>query len=263
MKKKRTALITGATSGIGFELVKLFAADSIDLLLVSRNKKKLLEIKKSTIQEYKINVDIIACDLAVPNSASKVLEFCLLNKISIDYLVNNAGFGIYGHFIENNLADVQEMINLNILSLTEMTKFFLVNMKKNKFGKVLNVASVAAFQPGPLMSVYSATKHFVLAFSEALSEELSDSNVSITVLCPGPTISGFQKRAGFPPTARLFTSPFTYSSKQVAVFGYKKLMNKKRIAIPGIANNISYFLVRFIPKSILTRITKKIFEYMH
>ena len=134
MKKKRTALITGATSGIGFELVKLFAADSIDLLLVSRNKKKLLEIKKSTIQEYKINVDIIACDLAVTNSAIKVLEFCLLNKISIDYLVNNAGFGIYGHFIENNLADVQEMINLNILSLTEMTKF-LVNMKKKQLRK--------------------------------------------------------------------------------------------------------------------------------
>ena len=147
--------------------------------------------------------------------------------------------------------------------LTELTKYFLIDMKKSKYGKIMNVASVASFQPGPLMSVYSATKHYVLAFSEAIAEELSNTNISVTTLCPGPTISGFQERAGFHSSSRLFKSPLTATSKQVAVFGYKKMMVGKRIVIPGFSNKISTALVKFIPNTIKTRIVKKVFDYMH
>ena len=155
------------------------------------------------------------------------------------------------------------MIHLNITSLTELTKYFLINMKKENYGKIMNVASVASFQPGPLMTIYSATKHYVLAFSEALAEELSKDNITVTSLCPGPTISGFQKRAGFHSSSRLFKSPLTATSKQVALFGYKKMMKGKRIVIPGFSNKISTFIVKFIPSNIKTRIVKKVFDFMH
>ena len=177
--------------------------------------------------------------------------------------MNNAGFGIYGHFIDNELDDIQEMIHLNITSLTEMTNYFLINMKKENYGRILNVASVASFHPGPLMSVYSATKHYVLAFSEAIAEELRKDNISITTLCPGPTISGFQKRAGFHKSSRLFKSPLTATSREVAVFGYKKMMAGKRIVIPGLSNKISTTLVKFIPSILKTRMVKKVFDFMH
>ena len=163
----------------------------------------------------------------------------------------------------SELDDIQEMIHLNITSLTEMTNYFLINMKKENYGRILNVASVASFQPGPLMSVYSATKHYVLAFSEAIAEELRKDNISITTLCPGPTISGFQKRAGFHKSSRLFKSPLTATSREVAVFGYKKMMAGKRIVIPGLSNKISTTLVKFIPSILKTRMVKKVFDFMH
>lgn len=263
MGNLKTALITGASSGIGFELIKLFAKDQINLVLVSRNKKRLLDIQNDILANYNIEVFIFPCDLSISNSSEKVYQFCCLNNLKINYLVNNAGFGIYGDFIDNKFNDIQQMIHLNTTSLTELTKYFLLNMKKENYGRIMNVASVASFQPGPLMSIYSATKHFVLAFSEALAEELSHDNISVTTLCPGPTISGFQKRAGFHSSSRLFKSPLTATSKQVALFGYKKMMRGKRIVIPGFSNKISTSIVKFIPSAIKTRIVRRLFEYMH
>lgn len=259
----KTALITGSSSGIGFELIKLFAKDKINLVLVSRNKKKLLDIQNDILGNYDIKVFIFPCDLSTSNSSKKVYQFCCLNNLKISYLVNNAGFGIYGDFIDNSFNDIQQMIHLNTTSLTELTKFFLLHMKKENYGRIMNVASVASFQPGPLMSIYSATKHFVLAFSEAIAEELSDDNISVTTLCPGPTISGFQKRAGFHSSSRLFKSPLTATSKQVALYGYKQMMRGKRIVIPGFSNKISTSIVKFIPSTIKTRIVRRLFEYMH
>ena len=263
MSNLKTALITGASSGIGFELIKLFARDKINLVLVSRNETRLLEIKKNITSTYAIKVFLCPCDLSRQHSANKVYKFCLSNNLKINYLVNNAGFGIYGDFIKTEFKDIQEMIHLNITSLTELTKYFLINMKKENYGRILNVASVASFQPGPLMSIYSATKHYVLAFSEAIAEELRKDNISVTTLCPGPTISGFQKRAGFHSSSRLFKSPLTATSKEVAVFGYKKMISGKRIIIPGFSNKISTILVKFIPSTIKTRIVKKVFDFMH
>jgi len=262
-KRKKTALITGPTSGIGFEFVSLFAEDNIDLVLVARRQEILEKIKKDVIRKYKINVVIFPIDLSVMGSAEKVYKFCLKNNLEIDYLVNNAGFGAYGFFSENSIELEKEMIQLNITSLTELTKYFSLDMKKRGFGKIMNVASTASFQPGPLMSVYCATKHYVVAFSEAIAEEFKNSGVSITTLCPGPTISGFQKRAGFREDAKLFNSPTTASSKQVALFGYKKMMNNKRIVIYGFANKLSAFFVKFLPSTVKTYVVKKVFKYYH
>jgi len=263
MRHLKTALITGASSGIGLELVKLFAKDKINLVLVSRNKKKLIDIQNDILSNYNIKVYIFSCDLSTSNSSEKVYQFCCINNLKINYLVNNAGFGVYGEFFGNKFIDIQQMIHLNTTSLTELTKYFLLNMKKENYGRIMNVASVASFQPGPLMSIYSATKHYVLAFSEAIAEELSDDNISVTTLCPGPTISGFQKRAGFHLSSRLFRSPLTATSKQVALFGYKKMMRGKRIVVPGFSNKISTYIVKFIPSTFKTRIVRMLFEYMH
>ena len=263
MTNVKTALITGASSGIGLELINLFARDKINLVLVSRNKKKLIEIKKEITSKHEVKVFLYPCDLSCQNSASDVYNFCVSQNLTINYLVNNAGFGIYGDFFEMKFKDIQEMIHLNITSLTELAKYFLINMKKENYGRILNVASVASFQPGPLMSIYSATKHYVLAFSEGIAEELRKDNISVTTLCPGPTISGFQKRAGFHKNSRLFKSPLTATSKEVAIFGYKKMMAGKRIVIPGFSNKISTTLVKFIPSTIKTRIVKKVFDFMH
>ena len=260
---KKIALITGASSGIGLELTYLLAKDKIDLVLVSRNEKKLRQIKSTMANKFNIRIHIFPCDLSLANSSKRVFEFCKNQDLKINFLINNAGFGIYGNFVDNNIQDIQQMIHLNITSLTELTKYFLEDMKKQNYGKILNVASVASFQPGPLMGVYSATKHFVLAFSESLAEELRVNNITVTTLCPGPTISGFQKRAGFHSSSRLFKSPFTANSKEVASFGYRKMMQGKRIIIPGISNKISTILVKFIPSKIKTRIVKKVFDFMH
>ena len=261
--KQKTALITGPTSGIGFELISLFCKDNIDLVLVSRNEERLQKIKEDVIKNYNINVALFPIDLSHTNSAKKVYEFCVKNNLEIDYLVNNAGFGIYGLFEEAPIQLDQEMIQLNITSLTELTKYFALEMKKRGFGKIMNVASTASFQPGPWMSVYCATKHYVLAFSEAIAEEFKGSGVSVTTLCPGPTISGFQERAGFRKEAKLFSSPATATSKQVAVFGYRKMMNKKRVVIYGFLNNLSAFFVKFVPSTWKTSLVKKIFKYYH
>ncbi len=262
-KINKTALITGPTSGIGFELISLFCNDNIDLVLVSRNKEKLENIKNYIINNYDVNVFILSIDLSNSGSAKKVYEFCVHHNLKIDYLVNNAGFGIYGFFEKTSIQLEIEMIHLNITSLTELTKYFAVDMKKRGFGKIMNVASTASFQPGPWMSVYCATKHYVLAFSEAIAEEFKNSGVSITTLCPGPTISGFQERAGFKKNAKLFNSPTTATSKQVAIFGYRKMMRRKRVVVYGFLNNLSTFFVKFVPNNLKTILVKKVFKYYH
>ena len=259
----KTALITGPTSGIGFELISLFCNDNIDLVLVSRNKEKLEDIKDYILKNYDINVVIFPIDLSHSSSASKVYKFCTDHNLKIDYLVNNAGFGLYGVFEKTSVQLEREMIQLNITSLTELTKYFALDMKKRGFGKIMNVASTASFQPGPWMSVYCATKHYVLAFSEAIAEEFKESGVSITTLCPGPTISGFQERAGFKKNAKLFNAPSTATSKQVAIFGYRKMMKRKRVVIYGFLNNLSAFFVKFVPNNWKTILVKKVFKYYH
>lgn len=179
----KTALITGATSGLGYEFVKLFAKDGYNLVIIARNKQKMEQIKQSF---QSIDVTVIAKDLSAPNAVKEVFKEVEKQGISIDVLVNNAGFGLLGNFDELDIQKQLDMIQLNVAALTELTYYVLPKMKQKNEGKILNIASTAAFQPGPLMAVYYATKAYVLSFSEALVEELSESAVTVTTLCPGP-----------------------------------------------------------------------------
>ena len=180
-------------------------------------------------------------------------------NIDVDVLINNAGFGNLGKFSESDLKKELEMINVNISALTALTRLFLPEMIAKNHGKILNVASTAAFQPGPMMSVYYATKAYVLSFSEALSEELKGTGVTVTALCPGPTASNFQKTAGIQET-KLIKGKRIATSKEVAEFGYDAMMKGKRIAVQGTMNKLMAYGVKFLHRRLVTRTVKKMHE---
>jgi uncharacterized protein len=248
---KKTALITGASSGLGYEFVKLFANDGYNLVLVARNEKKLNEIK----QAFKnIDVTVIKKDLSSPNAAKEVYEWLKTKEISIDVLVNNAGFGLLGSFDELTVEKQTEMINLNISTLTQLTHYFLPEMKRNGSGKILNVASLAAFLPVPMMAVYAATKAYVLSFSEALNEELSGTNVTVTALCPGATKTNFGTVANAAET-KVFKDAM--DAEVVAKQAYKALLSGKSTVITGGLNKASALGVKFIPRKTIPKLTKR------
>jgi len=250
-----TALITGASSGIGYELAKLFAKDRINLVLVARNESKLISIKKDFEQKYNINVKIIIKDLSLKSSPQEIYDELINDKISIEYLINNAGFGYWGKFSDTMLEMELKMINLNIISLTILTKLFLKNMLKNNFGKILNVSSTASFQPGPNMAVYYATKAYVSSFTEAVSEELRNTSVSITTLCPGPTNTNFEYFSGLNKT-KLFKIMKPANAYKVAKYGYKNMMKGKRLAIYGFTNKLILIIEKFFPRIIILKMIK-------
>lgn len=252
-------LITGASSGIGFELAKVFARNSHNLILVARSAAKLEELKNEIKAAHKVSVEVISLDLSKPESAEELFNATQSKNLQVDILINNAGFGDHGLFVNSELKKNQEMIDLNILTLTKLTHLYVQPMLKNKSGKIMNVASTAAFQPGPLMSVYYATKAYVLHFSEGLHEELIGTGVTITSLCPGATASGFQAAANLSNVALLDTIKIP-SSRDVAEYAYSALMNKKVVAIHGLMNAIFANGVRLLPRSLIRKIAKKLQE---
>jgi len=254
---KQAALITGASSGIGFELAKYFAADKINLLLVARSAEKMEQLAEQLRKDFLIEVHVVPKDLGDYSKAYDLFNYCEENQLQIDYLVNNAGFGDYGNFAESQWSKQQSMINLNITCLTLLTHLFLPGMLKRKFGRILNVASIAAFMPGPFMSVYYATKAYVLHFSEGLSGELQGSGVSITALCPGPTESGFQAGANME-DSKLLKGRKMPSSNEVAKYGYRSMMKGKTVAIHGILNKIVANAIRFTPRSLAVKIIRMV-----
>ena len=225
----KTALITGASSGIGLELAKIFAGDKHDLVLVARSGDKLNELA-TELRKENISVEVIVADLSLPNAAEDLFNAVQQKNIIIQFLVNNAGFGDFGFFTEANWKKTERMINVNITALTHLTHLFLPSMIKNGYGRILNLASTAAFQPGPLMSVYYATKAYVLHFSEAIGNELKDTGVKVTALCPGATESGFQAASNME-ESRLVKGRKLPTSKEVAEFGYKA-MNPHTVHTP-------------------------------
>lgn len=251
----KTALITGASSGIGFELAKEFATNKNNLLLVARNGAKLKEMAEDLSNRYGVMVNTLALDLSELNSALMVFEHCQKNSLQIDYLINNAGFGDFGFFAESKWDKQLQMINLNITTLTHLTHLFLPTMIKNKYGKIMNVASTAAFQPGPTMSVYYATKAFVLHFSEAIANELEGTGVTVTALCPGPTESGFQSAAALE-ESKLVKGKKLPSSAVVAQYGYQALMNGKKVAIHGVLNAIMARAIGFVPRGMVLKMVR-------
>jgi len=255
--KMTYTLITGASSGIGYEMAKVFAEHGHNLILTARSESKLRELKASVESQFKIQAEVIPADLSKPDGSQKLFQAVQSKGLSVDILINNAGFGDHGFFHESNLEKDKEMVQVNITTLIELTYLFLPSMLKARSGKIMNVASTAAFQPGPFMSVYYATKAFVLFFSEGLCEELDDTGVSVTVLCPGPTKSGFHEVANLKDVSLLDATPMA-TSLQVAAYGYKALMRDQAVAIPGVMNNVMATLVRFVPRGIVRKLVKKL-----
>lgn len=250
-------LITGASSGIGYELAKVFARQQHNLILSARSTEKLLELKSQLQSQYKIQVEVITLDLSQPGSALSLFDKVNALGLTVDILVNNAGVGTHGKFADIELHKTQSMIHLNIVSLTELTKLFLPQMLAKKTGRIMNVASVAGFQPGPLMSVYYATKAFVLFFSEGLFEELKNSGITVTALCPGPTASGFQANANMENMA-IFDNLKVPTSATVAEYGYRALMDGKAVAVEGFANKLFPFVVRLFPRFMVRQVVMKV-----
>jgi len=256
---KKTALITGASSGIGFELAKIHASKGDNLILVARSLAKLDELKMELEKKHGISVVNIEKDLSRIGSVAELYAEIKRQNIEVDYLINNAGFGDFGLFHELNWQKQEQMINLNITALTQLTRLFLQEMVERKNGRIMNVASTAAFQPGPLMAVYYATKAYVLSFSEAVDNEVRDFGVTVTALCPGPTESGFQAVASIE-DSKLVKGKKLPSSKEVAEYGYKAMMKGKTVAIHGFINALLANSVRFTPRSIMVKAVRKIQE---
>jgi short-subunit dehydrogenase len=259
MEKQGTALITGASSGIGGELAKIFAKDGYNLVLVARSEGKLKELAGELAEKHGTLSTIIPADLAKPSAGAAIAGHLDSLKMTVDVLVNNAGYGTNGPFAKNPMEPELAMIQVNILALTELTRRFLPGMIARGKGRILNVASTAAFQPGPFMAVYYATKAFVLSFSEAIAEELEGTGVSVTALCPGPTQSGFQAAAKID-DIKLFQSKWIPDSATVALAGYRALMSGKRVYIHGFANKVAAGSVRFVPRRMTTSLVRRLQE---
>ncbi len=258
-KTEKTALITGATKGIGYELTKLFAEDSYNLVLIALSMSELKEIKEYLNNKYDIDILIIEQDLSVPNASLKIFRETVKKQIIVDVLVNNAGIGDFEIFNNEDITKISQIMQINIVSLTELTKLYLKEMVDKKEGKILNVSSMAAFQPGPHMAVYYASKAYVQSFSEAIASELEGTGVTVTTLCPGPTKTGFQDKVGSK-DSKLAKLNLLSSSKDVAKYGYKALNKGKRIAIPGFLNIVIVNTVKFIPGKVTTQVVKKLQE---
>jgi uncharacterized protein len=252
-----TALITGASNGIGFELAKVHAEKGDDLVLVARSKDILDALGRELEEKHKIKVYIIGKDLSLPGSAKEIYDELKLNNISVDYLINNAGSGDYGFFADSDWNRQEQMINLNVTSLVHLTWLFLPEMINRKNGRILNLASTASFQPGPTMSVYFASKAFVLSFSEAINNEVREHGISATALCPGPTLSGFQAAASLR-DKKLFENKNFPGSREVAEFGYRAMMKGKAVAIHGLKNALFANSVRFAPSSLVVKFTRMV-----
>ena len=258
----KTALITGASSGIGYELAIIHASKGDNLVLVARNISKLNQLKTELEKQYKVTVYVIETDLSATNASKELFDETQRKNIQIDYLVNNAGFGDFGMFYETDWNKEEQMINLNITCLTHLTKLYLQEMVKRKSGKIMNVASTAAFQSGPTMAVYYATKAYVLSFSEAIDNEVRDKGITVTALCPGATESGFQAAAAMEESA-LVKGKKLPTSKEVAEYGYKAMMSGKTVAIHGAMNYIMANAIRFLPRKLVVKITRQIQDKAH
>lgn len=259
---RQTALITGASSGIGLDFTWLLAEAGHDVVLVARGEEKLQALAKEVEAKHGVRAVALASDLADPAAPSRLVEALKARGLKVDVLVNNAGFGGYGAFAEADAEEQQRMIQVNVMALTALTRLLLPDMVARKAGRILNVASTAAFQPGPLMAVYYATKAYVLSFSEALGNELEGTGVTVTCLCPGPTKTGFQGRAKME-ESKLVKGKEMMDSRTVARVGMEALMRGQAVVIPGFMNKMLANSVRFLPRSTATRIVRNIQERAH
>ncbi len=258
MKNQREmALITGASTGIGLDLARLMAPD-FDLIITARNHARLEEIASEFQGNHGSRVHVIPADLARPDSPQKIFDEVSRRGLRVDALINNAGFGAYGEFKDITLEAQLEMIQVNITALTHLTRLFISGMLERKHGRIMNVASTAGFQPGPLMAVYYATKAYVISFSEAIANELKGTGVTVTCLAPGATATEFAARADME-NSRLFKLG-RMKSIAVAKAGYKGMMKGKTLVIPGLKNWVMAESVRFGPRKLVTAVARRVQE---
>jgi uncharacterized protein len=255
MPDRKTALITGASFGIGMEFARVFAREGYNLVLVARNGDRLRQLASELEKAHSTRSLILATDLTEPGAAAYVLDQTTRADIQVDVLVNNAGFGQYGMFADNDLEECLRQIQLNVTTLTHLTRLYLPAMMERKTGSILNVASTAAFQPGPLMAVYFATKAYVLHFSEALANELRGSGITVTCLCPGATATEFHKRANA--TGMRLLKFGAMDARTVAEDGYRAMLAGKPVVISGFKNWLLAQSVRFSPRQLVTAIARK------
>ena len=253
--KPETVLITGASSGIGLELARCFAADGSRLVLVARNTSGLEKLAGDLRRDYNVEATVLTADLSLPETPGKIFSELKGRGMVVDVLVNNAGFGAHGLFSELPLQGQLEMIQVNVAALTELTGLFLPGMVERHLGGVLNVASVAGFVAGPGMAVYYATKAFVLSFTEALAGELAGTGVRVMALCPGPTETNFAKIA-HAKGARL-TRFASMSAKEVAFQGHRAFRGGRTVVVSGLRNRLLVLLVRLVPRLLIRKIVKK------
>ena len=246
------ALITGASSGIGLELANLFAADKYNLILGARNETRLNQLAAELRAEHGVEVKVIAKDLSAPTAPQELFDELRATPVSI--LVNNAGIGWHGAFAQTELRQSLAIMHLNMDALVKLTHLFVQPMLARRAGRILNVASTAAFQPGPMVNVYYASKAFVHSFSYALAEELRDTGVAVTTLCPGTTHTEFFARGNFGPVR----AALTMDARTVAVAGYRGLLKGKRVVIPGVTNKIASALARRLPVRWTTAIVRRL-----
>jgi len=251
-----TALVTGATSGLGLEFATLLGRDRNDVVLVARTRERLEVVARGLSEEFGVLAIVIECDLSKPGAVRDLLRELEERRIAVDVLVNNAGFGVYGTFASTPVEDELRMIEVNVAAVTALAKGVLPGMLDRGWGRILNVASTAAFQPGPLMAVYYATKAYVLSFTEALAEELSGSGVTVTALCPGPTETGFAAASNME-SSRLFRTFRPMSSAKVAAYGYRALQKGKRVAVPGVRNRLMTQSLRVSPRNLVTKVVRQ------
>lgn len=251
----KTVLITGASVGIGYELSRIFARNGYNLVLVSRTRQKLEAVARELESKHDIQANIVVKDLSKSTAPQDLYNEIASDNIEITALVNNAGFGLNGNFIDISTEKQMELIQLNITSLTMLSRLFGADMVKRRSGQILNVASTGAFQAGPFMSTYFASKAYVLLFSEGIGNEFAQDGVDVSVLCPGPTLTGFGDRAEMN-HAKILNVPWVMNAAQVADVGFAGLMNRKKIIIPGVMNKILAFSTRLTPRSLLVLILR-------
>jgi short-subunit dehydrogenase len=255
----QTALITGASAGIGRDLAELCARDGMRVVLVARRKELLDTLAAELQRKHSATIVVLPADLARRDAPAEIAAELVRREIAVDVLVNNAGFAEIGPFHERAPGLIDGMIDVNVRAVVILTRLLLPSMIARKDGKILNVVSTAAFQPGPIMATYYATKAFVLSWSEAISNELAKSGVTVTVLCPGPTDTEFMEVANMT-AAKAKNAGWLMPSRDVAVAGYRGMLAGKRLVIPGFANWLIAFSVRFAPRSLVLKVSRKLQE---
>jgi uncharacterized protein len=250
------ALVTGASAGIGRELADILAREGHDLVLVARREPELTDLARELKERHGADSRVLTADLSAPDAATQLVE-SLGAGTAVDVLVNNAGFGGHGAFAERDRDEEMRMIAVNVTALTDLTKQLVPGMVARGRGRILNVASTAAFQPGPFMAVYYATKAYVLSFSEALHEELSGTGVTVTCLCPGVTKTEFQKVAGVEEVP-LTQGPLSMTARAVAESAYSGLAKGRRLVIPGVHNKVGVQAVRLSPRAAILKVVRRL-----